>query len=260
VTVPPQVVRFWGVLDDLLASVVPTRWGAVVTDARFPAIWDANYARIDGGIEELTAGEVERQLLPALRAAGADVEHVVAFDAAAARRVVSELSARGHRLSWDLVMALGDTPRTQARAVTVEPVGLDDAGWRDIRASLAGPFGIDEGEPLDQLMRLEREVLAPAGKRWFGVRVADRWVSVAALVVFDGVAYVDNVATDAAFRGRGFASAVTRRVVDEARRAGVATTFLLADPDEEATVRLYERLGFHGVARLASMRGPLPSP
>ena len=263
VTVPPQVRRFWRALDDLSASVRPTRWGAVVTDGRFPAIWDANYARLDAVPEDVTTDEIERTLLPALAEVGAQVEHVVAFDPDAATGVITDLSSRGHRLSWDLVMTWAEpTPggAVEAHAVTVERIELDPSAWRDVRASLAGPFGIDDGVALDQLMRLEREVLAPAGKRWFGVRVDGRWVSLAALVVLAGVAYVDNVATDDGHRGRGYASAVTRRIVDVALAERVSTVFLLADPDAEATVRLYERLGFRGVARIASTRGPFERP
>ena len=256
-TVPSQVLRFWRALDARLASVVPTRWGAVVTDARFPAIWDANYARVDADAERLSAREIEGDLLPALRAAGAEVQHVVAFDPDAARQPLAELSSRGHRLTWDAVMMRLDDPPDDGPTVQVEAVELDVDGWRDIRASLAGPFGIEEGDPLEQLMRLEREVLAPAGKRWFGVRVDGRWVSLAALLVLSGVAYVDNVATDEAFRGRGLASAITRRIVREASAEGITTTFLLADPDEAATIRLYERLGFRRVGTIASTRGPL---
>ena len=257
-TVPPQVLRFWRALDALLASVVPTRWGAVVTDARFPAIWDANYARVDADVGGLRAHEIERDLLPAMRRAGAEVEHVVAFDPDAVRRVLAELSSRGHRLTWDAVMAWSEERRGGGPTVPVETIALDEVGWEAVRASLAGPFGIEEGAPLEQLMRLEREVLAPSGKRWFGVRVDGRWVSLAALLVLSEVAYVDNVSTEEGFRGRGYASAVTRRLVREARAEGVGTTFLLADPHEEATIRLYERLGFRRVGTLASSRGPIP--
>ena len=257
-TVPPQVLRFWRALDDRLASVMPTRWGAVVTDGRFPAIWDANYARVDADVEGLTALEIERELLPALSAAGAEVEHVVAFHPHATPTVLADLSSRGHRLSWDAVMTWEGDPAERRATASVDAVDLDHDGWRDVRASLAGPFGIEDGDPLEQLMRLERDVLAPAGKRWFGVRVGDRFVSLAALLVLADVAYVDNVATDEAFRGRGYASAVTRLIVAEAQREGVETIFLLADPDEAPTVRLYERLGFGRVGTIGSTRGPIP--
>jgi ribosomal protein S18 acetylase RimI-like enzyme len=127
-----------------------------------------------------------------------------------------------------------------------------------VRRSLSESFGIDDAGALEQLMRIERDVLTPGAKRWFGVRTDRRWVSLAALLILEDVGYVDNVATAPAFRGRGFARAVTSHVVRTALAEGAETVFLLADPDEASIVALYERLGFREVTRLASTRGPLP--
>jgi len=257
VAAPSYVIRFWRALDDLLGSVRPTRWGAVVTDGRFPAIWDANYARLDAEATGVTAAEIERDLLPALRASGASIEHVVAFDPDAAVDVIAELSARGHRLGWDAVLATDDP--SSAPNPEVQAIEMDTSAWDDVRRSLGESFGIEGGDPLEQLMRLERDVLASGAKRWFGVRREGRWVSLAALLTLEGVGYVDNVATETAFRERGLAAAVTSHVVRTALEEGAETVFLLADPDEPKVVALYERLGFREVARLASTRGPVPA-
>jgi ribosomal protein S18 acetylase RimI-like enzyme len=257
-TVPRSVIRFWRALDALVDHVQPTRWGAVVSDDRFPAIWDVNYARLEVDVSDVSVDEIERDLLPALDAAGVETEHVVAFDPGAAGDVLATLSSRGHRLSWDLVMTCTDASGHVSKDIEVAPIDLGDAAWRDIRRSLVEDFGVDEGTPLAQVMRLEREVLARRGKRWFGVRVRGRHVSVAAVMTLEGVAYVDNVATDARFRGRGYASAITDRVVRSALQDGAETVFLLADPDDASAVRLYERLGFAEAGRIASTRGPRP--
>ena len=45
--IPEHIHRFWKALDERHFHSEPTWWGAVVTEARFPAIWDFNYARID---------------------------------------------------------------------------------------------------------------------------------------------------------------------------------------------------------------------
>ncbi|MFN8232070.1 MAG: hypothetical protein U0V56_00825 [Actinomycetota bacterium] len=55
---PDRVLRFWRALDAHFGSVLPTTWGAVVTDGRFPAIWDANYARVDVASDAVTHGDV----------------------------------------------------------------------------------------------------------------------------------------------------------------------------------------------------------
>jgi ribosomal protein S18 acetylase RimI-like enzyme len=101
--------------------------------------------------------------------------------------------------------------------------------------------------------------LEPAGKRWFGVREGGRVVSAGTLLVLDGAAYIDDVATLPGSRGRGYASAVVRTIVQEARRAGAAEIYLLADPGAPRVIAMYERLGFREVGRLASTRGPTPA-
>lgn len=256
VPLPEHVLRFWRSLDDLLGDVRPIWWGAVVTDARYPAIWDVNYARIDEPAIDLSATEVEAELVPALRAVGTDVLHVVTFHHEATTRLISELSSRGHRVGWDLVMDLEPEPvRVDADVEELEP-GTEL--WGRVADTMT-LFGAEAGEPVDQLRRMEEEVLAPGGKRWFGIRNRPGTiVSLAALVRLGDVAYIDNVATFPRYRGRGFATAVTSRLIDVAHRSGAAHVCLFADPDDRPVVRMYERLGFRAVGKLASTRGPVP--
>ena len=68
--IPDHVHGFWRALDDRLGEVEPTWWGAVVTDARFAEVWDANYARIDEAASDLRLAEVADALLPALERVG----------------------------------------------------------------------------------------------------------------------------------------------------------------------------------------------
>jgi len=107
---PDRVLRFWRALDAHFGSVLPTTWGAVVTDGRFPAIWDANYARVDVASDAVTLGDVASALGPALRATGVQVFHVVSFEPRTARGVLAELTALGHLLAWDVAMELEDGP------------------------------------------------------------------------------------------------------------------------------------------------------
>jgi ribosomal protein S18 acetylase RimI-like enzyme len=258
VPIPDHIYRFWCALDDLFADVQPTPWGAVVTDGRFPRIWDANYARIDVGDPSLRTAEVERSLLPALERVGADVMHLVTFHHEAHGGLLAELSTRGHRLGWDLVMDADPAGILAPAAIEIQELRDGPELWGRVGDSLAF-FGADQGEAVTQLQTIERDVLAPGGKRWFGVRDPHgSVVSLAALLVLDDTGYVDNVATFPEARGQGFASAVTSRIAAEARRAGVRHLCLLCDPDDDAVVRMYQRLGFREVGRLASTRGPVP--
>jgi ribosomal protein S18 acetylase RimI-like enzyme len=259
VPVPDHVLRFWRALDALVADVRPTPWGAVVLDARSPQLWDTNYARLDRPVP-VDAADLERELLPALATVGVEVEHIVTFHHEVHAVLLAELSSRGHRIGWDAVMDLPPStdPAAAATGPVVEELSPGEELWGAVVASFH-VFGIEPGDAIGQLLRIERDLLAPGGKRWFGVRSDDgRVVSLGALLLLEGTGYVDNVATMPEGRGRGRASAITRRIATEARSAGGQHVFLLADPDEPAVLRLYGRLGFREVGRLASTRGPVP--
>jgi ribosomal protein S18 acetylase RimI-like enzyme len=253
--IPEHVLRFWRALDSLFGRVEPTWWGAVVTDGRFPAVWDANYARVDVAAD-LGLAEVEASLLPALLEAGSSVQHVVSFQPHATESLLRELADRGHRLTWDLVLDLDvEPPADMSWQVEALPNGPEL--WSRVRESLS-LFGIDDDATADQLARIERDVLAPGSKRWFGVRDdAGDLASLGALLVLDDVGYIDNVATFEQARGRGLATAVTTHMIGVAVRSGASRVCLFADPDDRSVVGLYERLGFRHAGLLAATRGPV---
>ena len=255
--VPEPFRRLWIELDALVADVLPTPWGAVVTDPGAPDVWDLNYARVDVarpvGIEE-----VEDALLPALRAAGVTVEHVVSLVHEAHGPLMDALRARGHGLGWDTLMAT-DAAAMPGGDVDVEELRMGDEVASAIADLLRRAFEVQPEAAVGQLATLYRDVMAPAGKRWFGVRdPKGRIVSMGSTIVLDGVAYVDDVATLPGSRGKGFASAVVTRIVHEAGVGGARTVYLLTDPAAPHVVAMYERLGFREVGRLASTRGPTP--
>ncbi len=253
--VPDHVHRFWKALDEQIGHLQSTWWGAVVTDERFPAVWDINYARIDVPATDLTVWEVADALLPALSGVGTDVFHVVSFHPEETTGLLVELSTRGHLLTWDIVMDLVDEPSIPMVDAAIEEVDGGPELWSRVEASLA----LFEVQPdvSGQLRTLEEASFAKGWKRWFGVRDDDGLlVSLAALITLEGVGYLDNVATFPGARGRGLATALAVRAIAEARAAGAQHVCLLADPDDVAVVRMYERIGFREVGRLAATRGP----
>ncbi|MEX0983709.1 MAG: GNAT family N-acetyltransferase [Actinomycetota bacterium] len=256
-SIPTHVHRFWMAMDALFSDVHATPWGAVLTDGRYPRVWDANYARVDTA-GPVRAAQIEAELLPRLQVAGAGTMHVVTFHHEAHISLLSELSTRGHRLVWDLVMQ-GTDAVDHDPARTVEDIDPGTELWDSVGASLS-LFGADPGDAVDQLRAIESDVMAPGGKRWFCVRDDEgRVVSLAAVLVLEGVGYIDNVATFPHARGRGYASALTDHAARHARRHGADHVILLADPDDTSAVAIYRRLGFREVGRLASTRGPVPT-
>lgn len=254
--VPEHIHRFWKALDERLGHVESAWWGAVVTDARFPAIWDINYARVDAETPDLALREVADTLLPALAGVGTDTFHVVTFHPEETAGLLVEISTLGHTLSWDLVMDLTTEPAVRPADVPVELLDAGSELWSRVEESLA-LFGNDPTVGA-QLRGIEEATFETGHKRWLGVRDDEgAIVALAALVVLEGVGYLDNVATFPQARGRGLASSIVARAIDLAREAGADHVSLFADPDNVAVVRMYERLGFREVGRLASTQGPV---
>jgi ribosomal protein S18 acetylase RimI-like enzyme len=259
VSVPEHVIRYWQAQDALLDLCEPTWWGAVVTDRRFPHVWDANHARIDRDAPGLTMNEIADVLVPALRAARAETFHVVSFAADTSTQLIDELVGSGHSVSWDLVMDLDVEQVLPADpSIRVEPLFPGDELWDTLRATFP-LFGEDVAGAGKDLLRMESTVMSAGGKRWLGVRDGDHAIlSIVAVQSLDGVGYIDNVATFPGARGLGLASELTlaacRAVLDEDARH----VWLMADPDQDAVRRMYRRLGFRDAGRLASTKGPMP--
>ena len=248
-------LSFWRALDALFAVEERTWWGAVVSDARYPAVQEANYARVET-TRAVALEEIETALLPSVARAGSRREHVVVFSPEAQTELLVEASTRGERIAWDLVMVHeGSTgPPADDPAEPVEE--LDEGFWLAHRASTR-LFDVSDETMLDQLAAIEREVLIPAGRRWFVIRdVGGAPAAFAALLVLEGIGFVDHVVTLPEARRRGHATALTRRLLSEARATGAERTFLLAEPRGVAAA-LYARLGFERVTQIASWIAPM---
>lgn len=248
------LLRFWRAQDALFDLVRPTWWGAVVSDPRYPAIQEPNYARVETD-QPVTLAEIEDELLPALERSGCRRVHVVVFFPEEQTDLVAEASTRGERVVWDLVLSQAGATRPGPADPVVEIADVDDAFWLALRESTR-LFDVDDEAVLDQLAAIEREALLPAGRRWFAVRDAGGTpVAFTALLVLESVGYIDHVVTFPRARRRGHATALTRRVLAEARAAGAERTYLLAEPGSPAA-ELYTRLGFDRVTHLASWIAP----
>jgi ribosomal protein S18 acetylase RimI-like enzyme len=246
------LLRFWRAHDDLFERTEARWWGAVVSDARFPAIQEPNYARVETR-QPVRLEEIEEALDPAMRASGSERSHVVVFHPEDQTELVAAASTRGDRIVWDLVMvaAGGDVEPTGE----VEEVSAFDGSFWSAHRDSARLFDISDDDTLDQLQAMERDVLLPAGRRWFSVLDGGRRVALAALLVLERTGFVDHVVTFPDARRRGHAEALTRRLVREAAAMGADRTYLLAEPEGDA-VRVYDRIGFERVAHLASWLAP----
>ena len=249
------LLRFWRALDFAFETVEPAWWGGVVADSRFPGIWDVNYARVETDDAALSLAEVESSLLPVMDRVRARHTHMVVFHPEQLTALLSEASTRGDRVSWDTAMELRRQAPEETGGVDVEEVDPNDPSfWPAYRGSL-GEFRITEEGAIRQLVDIERDVLIPAGKRWFAVREAGRPRALGSLIGMEGVGYVDHVVTFPEARRRGYAGAVVRRIAEEARSSDLDHLYLLTEPGAGAA-SLYERLGFEAIGLIASTLRP----
>jgi ribosomal protein S18 acetylase RimI-like enzyme len=247
------LLRFWRAHDDLFERTEARWWGAVVSDARFPAIQEPNYARVET-LQLVRLEEIEDALVPAMRASGSERSHVVIFHAEDQTELVTAASTRGDRIAWDLVMVAAGR-EVESSPGEVEEVSAFDGAFWSVHRDSARLFDVTDDGTLDQLQAMERDVMVPAGRRWFSVRDGGRSVALAALLVLERTGFIDHVVTFPDARRRGHAGALTRRLVSEAAAMGAERTYLLAEPEGDA-VRVYDRIGFERVTHLASWLAP----
>ena len=197
------LLELWRAHDAAFERAEPAWWGAVVSDRRYPAIHEANYARVEARspvpLAEIAVG---------FGTAGADPRtHVVVFHPEEQTDLLAEAATAGARLVWDLVMVRrsGHTdPQGAGPDIPTEEIArFDDAFWIAHAESMR-LFDVEDPDTLDQLQALERETLIPHGRRWFVVRGEGGGpVAFASLLVVGDAAFLDHVVTFPEARRRG---------------------------------------------------------
>jgi GNAT superfamily N-acetyltransferase len=152
-----------------------------------------------------------------MRASGSERCHVVVFHPEDQTDLIAAASTRGDRITWDLVMVMGRDLEPSGR---VEEVSAFDGPFWVAHRDSARLFDVTDEETLDQLQAMERDVLLPAGRRWFAVVDDGQPVALGALLVLEATGFVDHVVTFPDARRRGHAEALTRRIVSEATAMG----------------------------------------
>lgn len=270
---------FWYAYEARNPDVLRTPWGAVVSDARFPKIYDANHANILEPGPSVTLADVREPLRRRVRELRLTYEHVEVADLDAPCPATDELVAM-HRgpLQPDVVMVYEGPLAHAARGARGEggAVGLDDG---EVRVRPAGPddpwftefqqacfLAYAEGQEgiptlvvdedvARQLAERGRIVEIPAGQRFFVGMVDEEPAGTTALVSLEGVGYLDNVVTLTRHRRHGVATATVTAAVRASLAHGDTTTFLLTDENGPAR-SLYERLGFRVVGRSTAFTLP----
>jgi GNAT superfamily N-acetyltransferase len=222
--------------------IVPFGFGRAFFNDTLPLVWDLNVLRVDepaGATAEALATEADR-----LHGQTGQLHRRVAVaDERAGELLADPFRSLGWRVDRFLVMGWrGAGERVADAGAAVDEV--DAAALRPLREAIirAEPWA-----KTDEVARMVADAAQLTGRtgnaRHFAVRTNGEVASAADLYSDGRTAQVEDVATAAEFRGRGYATAVVLRAVEEALATGHDFVFLVADA-EDWPKELYVRLGF----------------
>ncbi len=232
--------------------IEPSPFGVALYNDDFPRYWDGNFLRVErfaDATPEALLEEVDR------RYASFDHREIVVVDDDHGARLAPGIRDAGWEVGPLLLMG---ARRSSERASTV-PV----EEWRFERIH---PLLVEGNlEAADRMTQEDAEFDAGirrlfedrTGARFFVGLVHGRPAGYCELYVHDGVGEIDNVHTFVRSRGRGVASTLVRRAVEEGRAAGADLVFLIAD-DADWPKELYAKLGFGPLGRTWQFRRPPP--
>jgi ribosomal protein S18 acetylase RimI-like enzyme len=170
------------------------------------------------------------------------------LDQAARRRLSAICAGLGLRLSSEMPGMVADgLDGATRKAATLEYRRVSSA--REM-ADFRGIGSVCFRVPTDWFQEVFEDSLPearPDFRCWVGY-LNGLPVATAATVPSRGAIGLYNVATDPAFRGRGFAEAITRHVMADATALYGARPLVLQSTSHG--LRLYERLGFRAVTRI----------
>lgn len=239
--------------DAGVERTVPSRFGAALFNDSLPLVWSLNCVRVeaaDASAHELVAEAHGLQdELPHRR--------ILLLDEDLGRKLEEPLSRLGWKTDASLFMVARRDPGRQARHAEIVEVAQSDLlplRRRILEEWLSDP---DE-ETVRQVAEMDR-LLGEAGNgRHFGILADGIVVSSTSLFTDGRTAQIEDVATMAEHRGRGYATALVLHALAEARAAGHDFVFLTADA-RDWPKELYRRLGFEAIGeKYAFLLHPLP--
>jgi GNAT superfamily N-acetyltransferase len=229
--------RAWAFVDDLYRRaaqrVVPFRYGWAVAHDGLPRVHDLNFVRIEepGPVDELIADaerlQADRQHRQLWLPHGEELETPFRERGWEARRFV----VMAHRRESE-----------RAASVPVEEVDRETllGVWEEGIAS--EPFARGDPDIVRQLVEHKRVIAEAVPTRYYAARIDGEIAGYCELYERDGTAQPEALLTLERFRGRGVATSILLRTVEDARSRGAELVFLVADAGDWPR-RLYRRLG-----------------
>jgi N-acetylglutamate synthase-like GNAT family acetyltransferase len=239
-----RVHRFEREIEMAGTETIESPLGVGVLTSELPLRHDSNYLLLERASSAREAiGEADR----ILGGAGRTHRVIVTFDEELAGQLIQQFRALGWQINRHVWMVQRRDPEKRADLSIVREVDESMLRPGRTREILAQPWGTPE--LAQQLLDSKLMIARRARTHFLGVEVNGEIVAWSDLYVAQRVGQVEDVATEPEHRGKGYATAVVLRAVEEARRAGADLVFLVAD-DEDWPKELYARLGFDPVGRL----------
>lgn len=224
-----------------------SRFGLAVFDDELPLRYDSNHLLVDELPAAVSADDLAEE------ARWLDRPAIMVRDQPTGERLVPGFQRLGWTIHRGLVMTHRRQPERTADTKLVREV--DEAALRPARRSqLAGePWATPE--VVEQLLDAKLAIARAVAARFFAVSVDGQVASYVDLYHDARTAQIEDLATLEQHRGRGYASALVLRALQEARRAGCDLIFLVADA-EDWPKALYRRLGFDELGRYVKLIRP----
>jgi ribosomal protein S18 acetylase RimI-like enzyme len=218
--------------------------GWAVIDRRRPLVWDANYVWFErpGDADAAALATIADRIQGAV---GLTHRIVLVADERHGRALTPGFLELGWHATPYVIMAHRHT-RLLADTTTAREAGREEVAATR-RTILAGESWATP-EVIDQILERDAMIDEGAAGRCFGADCDGTLASHCHLWRRDGVAQVENVATDRRFRNRGLARAVVSLATATARAEG-ELVFLLADATDWPQ-HLYRRLGYESLGLL----------
>jgi GNAT superfamily N-acetyltransferase len=245
-----RIHRFEHEIERAGSQRVSSALGFGVLTPELPLPHDSNYIFVE---RAASADEAIAEADRILGGAGRNYRILNTFDDELGQRLRPQFAALGWRTRREVFMVQHRPPEKTADLSLVQEVGQADLRPGRVREILTYDWAWPElaEQILDQKLLLANR----AETRFFGIEVGGEFVSWSDLYVAQGIAQVEDVATHEEHRGKGYATAVVLRAVEEGRKRGADLVFLVAD-DEDWPKQLYGRLGFDPVGPLYKFAKP----
>lgn len=226
--------------------IVPFRFGRAYFNDSHPRVWYLNGLLVDG-TKDVDAGELAAEAELLHTDAGQAHRRCDVPDAAVGAQLEPFFRRIGWKVERELVMIYRGGGERAVDTLGVEELERDDMVPLREEISRTEPWANSE-DVIAEVLDANRIWEEAANARYFTVRADGAPVAATDLYSDGRIAQVEAVATLPAYRGRGYASALVLRAVEEAQSAGHDLVYLTADADDWPK-ELYARLGFGEVGR-----------